>query len=281
MPSLAQYDLGQRLVVLNKGESGSGKTIGALSFATAEKQMYTIDIDQRMETGVAYLAKHRPELLKYNHFDTFRRWQDIIDKLDSWMGGTRRCPYGGIHLDSITTLAKMIFTEQVDDREERAEATKNKGEGRVKSTKLGDIPVSQIEDYKAENAGISMILSMLRSKSFEHCDIFVNAHVMVHFQKKLNEEGEGKPTRRIVTAVQAIAAEIPIYFNEIWHYYQDIGMDGKGRYTVMFKPTVEVHSEFNDFSRCAYDTLPDSMDWTGKLLGEEFRKLVPLKGSGF
>lgn len=280
MGSLDRYDIGQVLKVLNKGESGTGKTIASTSFATADRQCYTFDVDQRMETAVAYHRKHKPELLKWNHYDTYYRWQDIIEKLDKWCGGNMRCPYGVIQLDSITTIAKMIFDEQVDNREARAEATKGSANP-VKSMRLGDIPVQQVEDYKAENAGISMILSMLRSKAFQDTDLFVNAHVMVHFQKKLNEEGEGKPTRRIVTAGQSIAAEIPIYFNEIWHYYQDIGMNGRARYQVMFKPTIEVKTEFNDFSRCAYDALPDSMDWTDKILGEEVRKLVPRKASGF
>lgn len=285
MASLAQYDIGQALKCLQKSESGTGKTTAALSFATADRQGYTFDVDQRMETAVAYYLKRKPEILKWNHYDRYYRWESIIEKLDQWCGGNKRCPYGVIQLDSITTIAKMIFNEQVDNREERAEASKNKpANERVRSMKLGDIPVSQIEDYKAENSGISMILSMLRSKAFEDTDIFVNAHVMTHYQKSIKDEAAGespKPTRRIVTAGQAIAAEIPIYFNEIWHYYMDFGMNGKPRYQVMFKPTLEVKSEFNDFSRCAYDALPDSMDWTDKILGEEVRKLVPRKGSGF
>lgn len=270
--SLDDYEVGKRLVALLKGPPKTGKSIAACSFATKEAPMYVFDIDQRMESVVSFYKKYNPEKLKYIFYDTFFTYQQIVDKLDAMMQ-MQKIPYGNILVDSLTPLARMILTEMIEVRVGEAKADRNK-----KVNKAGNIPVNQVEDFNGETSGLSFVLATLRSRKFDHMNIFLNAHVVEISQFNIRDNTT-RTSRRLLTGGKGIAAEIPSYFNELWHFRCEPDVSGRPTYRMMIRPNNM--DEFNDFCGTSIQELPDDIDLTGKILSEELNKHMPqLKGSG-
>ena len=271
--ALDDYEVGKRIVALLKGPPKTGKSIAACSYATKERPMYIFDIDQRMESVVSYFRKHDPDKLKCIFYDTYFTYQSIVDKLDALME-MQRIPYGSILIDSLTPLARMILTEMIEVRVSEAESDRNK-----KVNKAGNIPVNQVEDFNGETSGLSFVLAALRSKKFENCNIFLNAHVVEISQFNIRDSTT-RVSRRLLTGGKGIAAEIPSYFNEIWHFKCEPDVAGRPTYKCMIRPSNM--DEFNDFCGTSIQELPDSIDWTNKVFTDEIRKFMPeLKPSGF
>jgi hypothetical protein len=271
--SLDDYEVGKRIVGLLKGPPKTGKTIAACSFATPERPMYIFDIDQRMESVVSFYRKYDPARLKCIFYDTFYTYQSIVDKLDALME-MNRMPYGNLLVDSLTPLARMILNEMIDVRVTEAESDRSK-----KVNKAGNIPVNQVEDFNGETSGLSFVLAALRSDKFSKCNIFLNAHVVEISQFNIRDQTT-RTSRRLLTGGKGIAAEIPSYFNEIWHFKCEPDIAGRPQYRAMFRPSNM--DEFNDFCGTSIQELPDNIDWTNKLFNEEIKQFMPvLKGSGF
>ena len=270
--SLDNYEVGKRLVGLLKGPPKSGKSIAACSFASKDNPMYVFDIDQRMESVVSFFRRYDPDKLKYIFYDTYFTYQQIVDKLDAMLQ-MQRVPYGNILIDSLTPLARMILTEMIEVRVSEAKADRNK-----KVNKSGNIAVNQVEDFNGETAGLSFVLATLRSRKFEHMNIFLNAHVVEISQYNIRENTT-RTSRRLLTGGKGIAAEIPSYFNEIWHFRCEPDITGRPTYVCMIRPSNM--DEFNDFAGTSIQELPDSVDFTGKVFSTELNKHMPqLKGSG-
>ena len=270
--SLDSYEVGKRIVALFKGPPKTGKSIAACSFATKDRPMYIFDIDQRMESVVSFYRKHDAERLKYIFYDTFHTYQDIVDKLDSLME-MNKMPYGNILFDSLTPLARMILTEMIEVRVSEAVTNRN-----MKVNKAGNIPVNQVEDFNGETSGLSFVLAALRSKKFEHANIFLNAHVVEISQFNIRDQTT-RTSRRLLTGGKGIAAEIPTYFNEVFHFSCIPDISGRPEYKCMIRPSNM--DEFNDFAGTSIQELPDSIIWTGKLFNESMQAFMPvLKGSG-
>jgi hypothetical protein len=184
-------------------------------------------------------------------------------------------PYGNILFDSLTPTARMILTEMIEIRVTEAESDKKK-----KVNMAGNIPVNQVEDFNGETSGLSFIMACMRSKKFEHCNMFLNAHVVEISQYNIRENTT-RTTRRLLTGGKGIAAEIPTYFNEIWHFRCDPDITGRPTYVAMIRPSNM--DEFNDFAGTSIQELPDSIDWTNRIFSDEISKYTSplLKGSGF
>jgi hypothetical protein len=270
--SLDDYEVGKRIVALLKGPPKTGKSIAACSFATKERPMYIFDIDQRMESVVSFYRRYDPERLKYIFYDTYYTYQSIVDKLDALME-MNRMPYGNILVDSLTPLARMILTEMIEVRVDEAKTDRGK-----KVNKSGNIAVNQVEDFNGETAGLSFVLAALRSNKFAGCNVFLNAHVVEISQFNLRDQTT-RTSRRLLTGGKGIAAEIPSYFNEIWHFSCIPDVSGRPEYKCMIRPSNM--DEFNDFAGTSIQELPDSIIWTDKLFNLEIEKYMPvLKGSG-
>src|SRR5476651_1312143 len=87
------------IFALFKGFSGSGKSVGALSFPTP----YVFDLDYKMP---AIARKHFPG--KSVEYERFPNIFVLADHVTSWLNNGN-CPYETLIIDSITSLARLIL----------------------------------------------------------------------------------------------------------------------------------------------------------------------------
>lgn len=273
MPSLANEIVGERLTVLSKGPSASGKTIAACSFATEKRKAYVFDIDNRIQSVVSYYRKHDPSFLNLIFFDRYQTWTEINNKIDGWIRqGT--CPFGVINLSSITSLGKIITNESISLRGNKEQSSSNAKDTLGTELMVGNIPVNSIQDYKAENSGISIILAKLMwHKAFAYTHIFVDAHLMEWRVEDLKDKNKVKVYRKIITAGKSIGEEIPTYFNEKWAFGTGIGQNGLESFIVKFRGIPE--DDVDDAPSTTFFELPNSIDWTNKILAHEIGKYIP------
>lgn len=207
-----------RWVMLGKGESGCGKTTGLASWAVLGP-MYILDLDRRVDS-LNKTLRHKPEILKNIFYDSFNGYQDSFDKLEKLHDDTKKanykCIYKSLLYDGLTPLGRDLMNQGISQRIED-----NKGDAKklADMVKRANIYVPQIEDYLGESQGISNILTLLRSVVFEKAgvNIFVTGHVVeVETRNRKNEITS--VSRTMLTGGKKIAAEIPAYFNEIWHF---------------------------------------------------------------
>jgi hypothetical protein len=270
MPALANSILGSRLTVLNKGESSTGKTIAACSFARPNSKVYVFDIDNRMQSVFSYYKKHAPEFLEWIYHDPFRSWLDINNKIDYFV--KHGCPYGTLVLSSVTSLSRLITTESIGLRREGGGVKENDALGN--ELKVGNIPVNAIQDYKAENNGIALLLTKLvYSKAFADVNIFVDAHLMEWRVEDIKDPKKVKIHRKILTAGKAIAEEIPVYLNEKWVFSKGIGQTGDNTFICKFRGIPE--DDVDDGPATTFMELPNSIDWTNKIFSYELGKYIP------
>src|SRR5271170_808498 len=85
------------LLSIFKGESGEGKSVGALSFPTP----YVFDFDKKMPS---ISQKHFPG--KEVHWDTFDSIFEVDEKLSELFNN---CPYETLIIDSITGLVNIVM----------------------------------------------------------------------------------------------------------------------------------------------------------------------------
>lgn len=261
MASLANYDpLKERLMVLSKGDSGTGKTIGEASFTTPDKPTYIFDVDDRI-ASVATFYKHEPNILNYIEYDRYDDHVKIKDKIDEFRKQGTNLKYKNIIWAGITSSVRCIMDRMIADRIEEVRDTPKAD----KQLKQGGTYVSQIEDFRGEDQALSDILTRLRSNELKHCNIFVEAHVVEKVQRGIGDKIISK-SRRIITKGNSIAAEIPIYFNEIWHFNVRATVNGP-------EHTIVTHNVGEDFAKTAL-ILPLTFDWTNKNLANEVYKYL-------
>jgi hypothetical protein len=267
--SIKQYKPEDRIVCLAKGEPGTGKTVGITSWAK-QGPMYIFDVDHRL-APIKKMYRGQEDILNNLFFDQFDGYDDSYKKLESIHDETRdnlrrspgspekACPYRSLVYDGLTPLGRNLINQAIEMRIESIDDPKDL----KKQVKRAGIYVAQIEDYMGESQGISNILALLRSTIFEKAkvNIFLTAHVVeVETRNQKNEVTH--VSRTLLTGGRKIAAEIPAYFNEIWHF--DVrGSAGKPVYEII------TNHGGDDFAKTAM-TLPPKIEWSApKLLVDE------------
>lgn len=248
---------GQGLICLFKGDPGTAKSPAAASFP----EPYVLDLDGRIASIVNYW-KPRKKQVKYDTL--INNYPLLCEKMDSLI---RYNPYGTVILDSITTLARSLHTLIYEARgkgaQERRERDKDNKEriylnaARIPG-KFDGIPTLEIDDYKTESGGIIQILDACRVlwNGGKGCNVIVIAHVIEVENKDL--KNRITRTRSIMTGGRKVAAEIPVYFNEAYHFYNT----PSGGFEILTKADGE------DWAKTAL-TLPERIDFTDKSLYEE------------
>jgi len=247
----------KRIVGLAKGEPGSWKTVGIASWAKAGP-MYIFDLDHNLNSLVKMYWNH-PEVLDNLFSDQFDGYYDSEKKLEEIHDETRdnlkrgispACRYKSLLFDGLTILGRSLINKAIEARIETADDKELS-----KAVTSAEVYVAHMEDYRGESQGINNILSLLRSTVFEKADvnIFLTAHVVeVETRNQKNEITH--VSRTVLTGGKKIAAEIPAYFTEIWHF--DVaGSAGKPRYEI-----ITTHGG-DDFAKTAM-FLPNKIEWT-------------------
>jgi hypothetical protein len=256
MAQLSAFDpTKQRLMVLAKGDNGTGKTIGAASFTTPTAPTYIFDVDDRI-AAVANYYKHEPNILNYIEYDRYDDHVKIKEKIEGFMKERTRCKFKNIIWDGITSSVRMIMDKMIAER--IADIGENAAKLEKQLQQAGTY-VSQIEDFRGEDQALSDILTRLRSNDLKHCNIFVMAHIIEKVQRGVGNKVVSV-SRRIITKGNSIAAEIPIYFNEIWHFNVRATVNGP-------QHTIVTHNVGEDFAKTSCG-LPLTFDWTNKNLRE-------------
>ena len=245
-----------RVFALFKGDPKTGKDIAAHSFALAGP-LYSMDLDARMESVKYFYTKvlPRPDIIANIEYDRFTDFFEIHRKLEELKVS---CPYKTIILSSLTSLGRKAMNTMLNTRDAATAQKKNRG----------GIILHVVEDFGGEANAIMMTLDALMVISLKfNVNVIMTSHII--------DPGPGayRPTRTLLTGGKKIAAEIPVSFNEAYHFYVKTsgGMEMSSDDDLSRRYEVHTRSIGTDWASTAL-ALPDRIDFTDKLLYEEIMK---------
>jgi hypothetical protein len=218
-----------------KGEPGTRKSTAALSYPGKQ---YWFSWDRKM-SGILIPAKKWGLDLKQIDFDDYDDWSKAAAKLQSFQVN---CPYKTLIFDSITSCADMTLRQTLSMKK-----GKNRQSGAAAGKQIAGIAVNEIEDYNAESSALNELIALTKDiNNFHKVNIILIAHVMeASYQNVTN--GENRISRTIVTAGKRVAAKIPAYCTEVYHFNIKKGFDvsAGGQYALLTEHTGD------DFARTA------------------------------
>jgi hypothetical protein len=224
------------LYCLFKGEPGTRKSTAALSFP---KPQYWFSFDRKMD-GLILPMRHWGVNPKDVTYDDYVDWNPALEKLKKLQV---TCPYKTVVIDSVTSCADAINRQTL-----RLKSGTSKKDGEAAGKTIAGIPVNSIEDFNAEESALKELVAITKDiGSYHKVNIILIAHVI---QKDV-KNAAGQVThvsRTIVTAGKGIAAKIPAYCSEVYHFNIKGGkLTGDGKYSLLTQHTGE------DFARTSLD----------------------------
>ena len=193
------------LLVLFKGDSGTGKSTGALSFPTP----YVFDFDRKMP-GIA--RKHFPG--KDIHYDTFDDIFEVTEQLNNLF---EDCPYETLIADSFTSLANLTIEsvgkvkgESVPEMLKKVQDTKNKNK---------QLEMMPIDYYGGEDRFCTFFINQLKklqSRDGNPKHVIVIAHVLTVDSAPDLKTKLVTRTRSIVSKGRKVAAWLPTEFDDMY-----------------------------------------------------------------
>lgn len=205
MPSLETVTPTKGLFCMFKGEPGTRKSTQALSFP---KPQYWFSWDRKMN---ALLIPQKEwgidsSLIEYDNYDDWNKGRAKMEKLQV------KCKYKTIIVDSFTSLADTILRQVI-----KGKIGKKRVSGADAGKIISGIPVNEVEDFNAEAAALTETMAILKDiQAYHKINIILIAHVIQADYKNL--EGATHVSRTIVTAAKKIAAKIPAYCDEVYHF---------------------------------------------------------------
>lgn len=254
----SEYQPTKRLYAVFKGDPGAGKSIAASSWAKAGK-VRLLDFDGKfgaIHNFYTNIVKQPQVLDNIEYFQpaTFNEGMELLqmfleDRAFNKEGNT-------IILDTLTTMVDRLLTD--------IGAIKGKDQSRTGKLKLvGGIQVSDIEDFNAETSALTRLV--VGTKAECRCNFIMLAHVVQIHSNAL--DGTVKTSRQLLTAGKKIAAKLPAYFDEIYHFDSQSDFGGSGQ-----KFYCHTSHSGEDFARTSLP-VPVKIDFTGdKLLYEQWIK---------
>lgn len=248
------YKVGRQIKLLAKGNNGSGKSRALMTWAK-KGPLYHFDVDGRFES-VANAFRNRPDILSNVETVRYDNAVKIKDQLKLFRDG--HCHYKTIFVDGLTPIGRNALNASIEERVANYDANEIE---RNKDMRRGGVWVPQIQDFGGEAQAIADICMIMYSEKFETrgINVFLSAHVVQMDHK----DRSGKITHtsmRLLTGGKTIAAEIPNYFNEIWHFEGGTWVGGekagKPYYQVVTKDPDENH-----FAKTSMN-LPQKIDHT-------------------
>jgi hypothetical protein len=207
MPNTKDIKLGDKVFCLYKGEPGTGKTRAAGSFP----KPFVFDFDGRLATlRLAFPEKDIAYESYYNNFDAAMR------KLEEF---TSYCPYETVIFDSLTSFVRTTLNHMIRSRGGKGDLTR------------GGLRVPQIEDYGGETAALVQLTDALRVIYAKGTNVVLIAHVVTTTERNIKKQ-EVTEMRQLLTGGKKIAAELPAYYDECYHFFTQGGFDGKPEYKV-------------------------------------------------
>lgn len=235
MPTLNTVDP-SIFYALFKGDPGTRKSTQALSFPGKQ---YWFSWDRKM-SGILIPARKWGIDTSRIEYDDYEDWGKAEKKLEALQVD---CPHQNLIFDSITSGADMILRQTLKVKTESG----NKKSGMM----IAGIPINEIEDYNAESSALNSLIALTKDiqnynkKLGKTVNIILIAHVMDVSVRELN--GKVRNSRTIVTAGKRVAAKLPAYCGEVYHFHvKKAFVDGApGEYACLTEGTGD------DFARTA------------------------------
>lgn len=205
MPNLTNVSHEKGLFCMFKGEPGTRKSTQALSFPLPQ---FWLSWDQKMK---ALLIPQRkwgidPNQIDYEDYTDWVKGKSKLEKFRS------NCPYKTLVVDSITSCADTALRQILRSRTGQTRAS-----GETAGKMIAGIPVNELEDFNAESAALSELLALCKDIHVYHrINVILIAHVIQVDYK--SSTGKTHVSRTIVTAAKKIAAKIPAYCDEVYHF---------------------------------------------------------------
>src|SRR3990170_1698891 len=198
------------IYALLKGEPGTRKSTAALSFP---KPQYWFSWDKKM----------RALLLPMRHW-SIDPTQIEYDDYTDWEAGRRKleqfqvnCKFKTLIVDSITSLGDSINRQTL-----KLKSGTTTQSGKEAGKRIAGIPVNTIEDFNSETSALQELIALTKDIAGYHkINIILIAHVIQTEQR--SPDGETHMSRLIVTGGKKIAAKIPAYCDEIYHFQTKSG----------------------------------------------------------
>lgn len=242
---------GERQFCLYKGEPGVGKSRAAGSFPNP----FFFDMDGRMRPlALAYPGK---DIQYESYFNNFTGMTRKLAELLNY------CPYDTIVFDSLTSYSRTTMSHMIKSRVADSGDVK-------KRLQRGGLDVSQLEDYGGETAAITQLLDAMRELN-KKANVILIAHCVDVIERNI-KTNTTTVTRQLLTGGKKIAAEIPAYFDEAYHFYSrpDLGGGNPDYYVATSAAGI-------DWAKTALP-LPAEFTWTGKNFYELLTELMKPKG---
>jgi hypothetical protein len=177
-----------------------------------------------------------PKTISYDDYDDWTAAKKKMEQLQV------TCPYKTIIIDSITSMADMTLRQTM-----KAKYGQTRGSGAAAGKLVAGIAVNEIEDYNAESSALNELIALTKDINMFHK---VNVILIAHVVKAEYRDTTKKTThisRQIVTAGKNVAAKIPAYCGEVYHFNIEQGfVEGQGGdYSLLTEHTGD------DFARSA------------------------------
>lgn len=236
MPTLSNVDPTVQYVMF-KGEPGTRKSTHALSYP---KPQYWFSWDRKM-SGIIVPARKWGIDMSQIQYDDYDDWSKASKKLE---GLQVNCPFKTLVFDSITSCADMTLRQTM-----RLKAGATRSSGAKAGKQIAGIAVNEIEDYNAESSALNELIALTKDiHAFHKVNIILIAHVMEASYNNITT-GQTRVSRTIVTAGKRVAAKIPAYCTEVYHFgIKKAMVEGAGgEYVAITENTGD------DFARTALD----------------------------
>lgn len=226
MPTMSDVNFDAMLYMF-KGEPGTRKSTEAASFPGPQ---YWFSWDRKMNGISLPLRKWGidPKTISYDDYDD---WNKPRAKMEQFRVN---CPYKTIVLDSLTSMADMTLRQTV-----KMKYGSTRSSGQTAGKLVGGIAVNEIEDYNAESSALQELIALSKDIiSYHQINVILIAHV-VKAEYRDTTKKTTHISRQIVTAGKNVAAKIPGYCNEVYHFNIDSGMEvgAGGNYTLLTEHT--------------------------------------------
>jgi len=254
MPTLSDVNF-DALYCMFKGEPGTRKSTQALSFPLPQ---YWFSWDRKM-AALKIPMRNWGIDPKQVSYDDYEDWDKGRIKLEQFQ---LNCPFKTLIIDTVTSCADASL------RQTRAKkyGTVRASSGKEAGIRIGGISINELEDYNAEAAALSEMVALTKDiYKFHKVNIILIAHVIqVDYAKP---DRTTVVSRSIVTAAKKIAAKIPAYCDEVYHFDIEKGFveGGGGEYRILTTHTGD------DFARTTLP-LPAVIKYGNKALYDSYLK---------
>lgn len=258
------------LFAIFKGESGTGKSVGALSFPTP----YVFDFDKKMP-GIA--KKHYPR--KEIHYDRFGYFQEVVEKIAELY---QYCPYETLIADSYTFMCSLtmdsiaqIKGDSVPQMLQRVTETSKASRG-AKTVKT--IEPMSMEYYTGEVRFSEWFIDQLKglqARTGNPKYVIITAHVLKvdPGPNIFRPDAPVTVTRDIVSKGKKAGQQLPAGFDDVYLFGYESPNAFIGESKVRHVCFTESYGE--DSAKCSLVGMPEKIDFTNDSLYDKiFNRVV-------